>query len=208
MNFVHQSEARFRMTHFQHSVTSLFVKTAVPCFALLFLFMFGGCFPSAQPVSLLVPHKMQTGNLGVPTAAAMVLAYYGDDRSPETLKALAGESKDFEGTYYSDLIAGLKKIGYEWKAKGFDLDHAGFEAGMREIKDALTKARPVLISTSNPPIGKTMVIVGFNDTQKTVEVLDPTTPGSRTLTYDKLEVIWHDDFQNNDRWILLTYPLE
>ena len=40
-------------------------------------------------VLLPVPHIAQEPELCVPTAAAMVLAYYGDERAPREIKTLA-----------------------------------------------------------------------------------------------------------------------
>ena len=175
---------------------------------IILLFLLNSCSSVPQQVLLQVPHKTQTGYLCVPTSASMVLLYYGEDKTPEYLKVLAGKSKDFQGTYYVDMIAGLKKIGYSWKSKGFNLDHAGFEAGILEIKHDLADGRPVLISSSSPPVGHTMVIIGYDDVKKNVSLMDPAKedPGLRILSFESLEQIWHDDFQHNDRWLLVTWP--
>jgi hypothetical protein len=140
----------------------------------------------------------------------MVLAYYGQYESPYYLKDLAGHRKNFSGTYYSDLVAGLRKIGFHWKMKGYSLDHTGFERGMNEIRRDLADNRPVLISTSMPPIGHTMVVIGYDDVERTASLMDPAKfdPGLRILSFEKLEEIWHDDSQHNDRWLLVTWPRE
>lgn len=165
-----------------------------------------GCSRIPSRVSLPVPHIAQKAYLCVPASASMVLEYYGEGISQDSLKELAGHRKDFAGTYYSDMITGLEKIGHHWKAMGFELDSVGFELGLKEIKRNLSAGRPVLISTSKPPGGHTMVVIGYDDRQQVVELMDPASTGSRSMSYKKLENIWHDDFQYNDRWILVTSP--
>src|SRR4051812_44760688 len=73
-----------------------------------------------------VPHIRQEPELCVPTAAAMVLAFYGDPQPPRRLKALAGgrtyvdaSFNDFTMTLYRDLVRGLKTLGYDWREETF-----------------------------------------------------------------------------------------
>jgi hypothetical protein len=184
-----------------------FAKVREISLAALLLFLLDGCSSYPQKVFLSVPHKTQTADLCVPTSASMVLSFYGEEESPQYLKELAGYRADFEGTYYVDMSAGLQKIGYEWKSKGFVLDHTGFERGIKEIKGDLADGRPVLISTSSPPIGHTMVVTSYDDAARNVCLMDPArSPGMRIMTYEDLEKIRHDDFQHNDRWLLVTWP--
>jgi len=177
-------------------------------FLLALFILIVGCSPVPRTMTLRIPHMRQEQNLCVPTSAAMVLAYYGDDITPRQLKELAGYREDFEGTYFSDMIAGLEKIGYKWQAKGFDLDHAGFEIGMQEIIRNIVDKRPVLVSTSSDEIGHTMVVVGYDNVRKVVELMDPASTGSRTISYEKFESVWHEvtAFKNSNRWILVTWP--
>ena len=138
----------------------------------------------------------------------MVLAYFGDEYSPDSLKRLANPNPNFAGTFYVDMISGLQKIGYHWETKGFALDHLGFERGLQAIRVEINARRPVLISTSSPPVGHTMIVSGYDDALQLVELMNPNwpAPGEGTMSYAKLERIWHDDFQHNDRWILITRP--
>ncbi|MDP4198228.1 MAG: C39 family peptidase [Bacteroidota bacterium] len=164
---------------------------------------------SQRTCSLTIPYQPQTkSNYCVPACASMVLEYYGDHYSQDTVKALAKSKSDFTGTYYADLVQGLKSIGYRWEIKTFSLDHLGFEQGLNAIRVALQQHRPVLISTSSPPIGHTKIVCGYNDRLQMVELVDPLwpPPGEGSMSYRQLEDIWHDDFQHTCRSILVTAP--
>ncbi len=167
-----------------------------------------GCAPLPTKISLSVPHKMQKKNLCVPTSTAMVLQYYGDDQDPEYIKGLAGWG-DSNRTRYREIIAGLKAIGYNWKSKNFPTDAWGFKSGIAEIKRNLADSRPVLIDVSKGERGHTMVVAGYDETEKMIELVDPARPsesGFRVISYEELDSIWRDPYQNKNRYMMLTYP--
>ena len=106
-----------------------------------------GCAQLPARSFVVVPHIVQRQNMCVPTAAAMVLRYYGDEETPEHLKALAGSSDQFAGTWYKDMVSGLKRIGYIWRIRSYSTDRPGFRAGLSFIKHELSQCRPPLVST-------------------------------------------------------------
>ncbi len=180
------------------------------CIIVALILLSNGCVTTLpEKASLTIPFQHQISSMYcVPASTSMVLAYYGDHYSQDTLKELATHRPNFEGTFYVDMIAGLHKIGYSWKQKTFGLDHQGFEDGLQAIKFSLMQGRPVLISTSMPPIGHTLIVSGFDDGHQKVELVNSLSdePGMETMSYLDLEKIWHDDFQHKVRSLLITYP--
>jgi hypothetical protein len=70
-----------------------------------------------------VPFISQETLLCVPTSASMVLTFYDDPVSPREIKSLASGRKqhpgevfsDFSITRFSDLLRGLRTMGYAWE---------------------------------------------------------------------------------------------
>lgn len=155
---------------------------------------------------LQVMHKRQAPKMCVPTSASMILAYYGDKNiPPQTLKQLSTPvNSDFDGTYLRDLINGVRSFGYNWELRVFSVDSAGFENGFKEIRQTLDKGNPILLSTSFPPVGHTMVMVGYDTIRREIFLVDPDieAPGRRTLSYTKFKAIWHDDIADCRAFVL------
>ncbi len=152
-----------------------------------------------QHILLSLDHQRQDYNMCVPTAASIVIDYYGEQISPIEIKKLATPpNSDFAGTYYSDLVKGVKALGYEWTVMIYTTDDSGFETGFAEIRSELDMGHPVIVSTSDPPIGHTMVMVGYDTLRKEVSFTDPNrpAPGKRTLTYSEFKNIWHENISN------------
>lgn len=138
----------------------------------------------------------------------MVLGYYGDTISPVKLKELSTpKGSKFEGTYLNDIVAGVKTLGYNWEVRAFPADDSGFVKGFAEIRSALDEGHPVLLSNSSPPIGHTMVMVGYDVYRREVFLVDPNreAPGRRTISYDTFKSIWHEDIAKA-RAFVLTRP--
>src|SRR5262245_27895594 len=110
------------------------MRLTVVVLLLLTLLTLGACStpPPAPVVSerrvyIPIDRIHQEANLCVPTSAAMVLAYFGDPRSPRELKAYSrGRDydpkepfNDFTQTYYRDMVAGMRKAGYSWAHRNF-----------------------------------------------------------------------------------------
>lgn len=149
-------------------------------------------------VRLDVPHIRQGTNLCVPTSAAMVLRYFGEDADPHALKALAEghkpqarRNRDF--TYWADMNHALRQLGYRWRIKDYPRTNAGFSAGMRDMRAHLRKGLPVLIDVHMGP-GHTFVVMGYDDARQLVFVRDPDIPGnrSRQISYANLRDNWHN----------------
>jgi hypothetical protein len=98
-------------------------------------------------------------------------------------------------------------LGYNWEVKTFSPDDSGFLAGFAEIMSALDAGHPILLSTSSPPIGHTMVMVGYDIYRREIFLIDPNreAPGKRTISFDTFKTIWHEDIAKA-RAFVLTRP--
>jgi hypothetical protein len=153
-------------------------------------------------VHLDVPFLAQETLLCVPTSAAMVLAFYGDDEPPRKLKALAnGRSydpaapfTDFTITPFASLIRGLRTLGYDWRDSALPTTSEGFEQGMAVIRSDLRAGRPVLVDISYSGVGHTFVLTGFDDTKQRIYFVDPAAPapGRNSAAYSEFEAAWNE----------------
>lgn len=161
-------------------------------------------------VLLKVPHLAQGKNLCAPASASMVLQYYGQSVSQEKVKELANsvtKNPDFAGTYYIDIVNGLKKIGVEWTHREYKADAAGFEAGMNDLIKSLDAGRPVIIDTQIPPDGHTLVVNGYDQRRKLISLVDPLipAPGLRQIGYEEFIDIWRS-LTVDSRGAMFTQP--
>jgi hypothetical protein len=158
--------------------------------------------PDQQAVALAVPHIRQEKNLCVPTSAAMVLGFFGDQRSPRELKVLSGGRPydpsapfdDFSSTWFKDIVTGLRRIGYVWSEGYFSNDAAGFEKGLTAMELSLDRGNPVLVDTSFVKTeGHTFVVVGVDRKAAQLRIIDPDrpAPGVRIMTMKDFEAVWN-----------------
>ncbi len=156
-------------------------------------------------------YKQSTGsNLCVPTCAAMVLRWYGDLKTPVELKALSTPpDSDFAGTYFHDMVNGVAKLGYAWSIKSYPTTDQGFEDGFRDIQNSLVNRCAVLVDLHIPPIGHTVLIVGFNPKTEQIICLDPLLdqPGVKTSSYKTFKEEWRSVISDN-RGAIYTKPQE
>jgi len=162
-------------------------------------------------VLLNVQHQNQLENMCVPTCASMVLDYYGELVSPERLRTLSiYDSYTFAGLYYQDLINGLNKLGYAWEIRvipyGKKFDKT-FYSALKEIEKALDNHHPVIISTTSPPIGHSVLVVGYFQSKKLFFINDPAKIGivDQVISIKTLKRIWHEEMSAYRAWIL-TQP--
>jgi len=158
--------------------------------------------PQSSSASLKIPHLRQETLLCVPTAAAMVLAYYGDPQSPRRLKALAVGSEyspgqpftDYSITPYVALISGLGRLGYQWEQVTLPQTEDGFRRGISLIEADLANGRPPLVDISVGGIGHTLVVSGFDSQRQRLAFVDPDLPepGVSSATYTEFEAVWNE----------------
>jgi hypothetical protein len=146
----------------------------------------------------------------------MVLAYYGDPRTPRELKVLSRRKSydprrpfdDFTFTWWRDLIRGLERLRYSWIEYTYPNDDGGFRAGLREIQTRLRSDEPVLVDIALYG-SHTLVVVGYDEARRLVFLRDPNLPppGYRVLTFAELESVWNGRSYGLDaRPALFTRP--
>lgn len=158
--------------------------------------------PLPSSASLKIPHLRQETLLCVPTAAAMVLAYYGDPQSPRRVKALASGSDyspgqpftDYSITPYVALISGLERLGYQWEQVTLPQTEDGLRRGISLIEADLADGRPPLVDISVGGIGHTLVVSGFDSQRQRLAFVDPDLPepGVSSATYQEFDAVWNE----------------
>lgn len=183
-----------------------------------------GCSSSAGPAPiqsysrtvLAVQHLHQEPMLCVPTSAAMVLAFYGDPRSPRLLKSLAAGRfydpnvpfTDFTITSYNGIVSAVRSLGYGWAQHTFDNDDVGFKNGLDLIESELRLGHPVLVDATLPS-GHTFVIRGFDTDKSALFAVDPDAPapGQREISFTEFKAVWNENaYGNNFRALIVTQP--
>ena len=124
-----------------------------------------------------VPMVQQKGNYCVPASAAMIAGFHKIKTNQEQLAELSSEmSASNLGTYPSDMILAMQKLGFvahalQWK------DRAAFkEEILPEIRRALYETGPIYISFRPNvfgSIGHGCVIVGFDDRKEELHFYNP-----------------------------------
>ena len=157
------------------------------------------------------------GNIA--TCSSMVLNSFGDKVNPREVYCWAsGEqyapTKDrytWEDYWYSEVAAGIGRIGYQWVFKSpFRNTSFDFQAGIQEIKNNLDKGCPVIVSVTwnetRRDKFRAVIINGYDDSTKRVYITDPSiaSPGLRIISYKNLEKICHTLDGTDIRYIMLT----
>lgn len=148
-----------------------------------------------QFVFLRIQHLRQGKNLCVPTSASMALLYFGKRLSPTRIKELANsvtEKPEFAGTYFEDLVNGLKQDGINWDLEYYDTTKNGFDTGLAAIRASLDAGNPVIVDTKIPPVGHTVLINGYDPHRQLISIVDPLipSPGLRKLSYSEFMANW------------------
>ena len=176
-----------------------------------------GQLPSISTTNDLdVKYLRQEDLLCVPTSASMIMAFYGDHHSPRKLKTMSRGIEysssmpfdDFTIAYYRDIIRAARTLGYEWHEQVFEDNDFGFRRGLAVVKDELVRRHPVMIDLSMPE-GHTIVITGFDERARAINVVDPnvSAPGRYSISYDDLRAMWNEHaFNGNFRSLVTTSP--
>jgi hypothetical protein len=170
-----------------------------------------------KKVDLKIGFIQQERLLGVPTSAAIIMRYYGDEQSPRKLKKMSRGTAyvasepfdDFSITFYRDIVKAAADLGYSWHEKAFADDEFGFQKALETIKRELQHGRPLMIDVSAPE-GHTVVVSGFDETLQSIFVVDPNiaAPGRYSISYARLQSIWNEHaFRRNFRSLVITSPL-
>ena len=125
----------------------------------------------------------------------MVLLHFGRRVPPEQIKSRANAvtaNPDFAGTYFIDIVKGLKTVGCDWSTTAYAADAEGFQRGFAAIIASLDEGNPVIIDANVPPDGHTVVVNGYDPNRKLVSIVDPfiPAPGLRQVTYADFMQLW------------------
>ena len=157
------------------------------------------------------------GNIA--TCSSMVLNSFGDKVNPREVCCWAsGEqyapTKDrynWEDYWYSEVAAGIGRIGYQWVFKSpFRNTPFDFQSGIREIQNNLDNGCPVIVSVTLNATRRdkfrAVLINGYDDSAKRVYITDPSiaSPGLRIISYKNLEKIWHSLDGTDVRYVMFT----
>lgn len=167
-------------------------------------------------VELAVDHIGQEAMQAVPTAAAMILHYYGDPRPAREVKSLAhGRTydealpfNDFTVTAYDDLLRGIGQLGYGWIERRYAVTAEGLDHGLRAITESLADGRPVLADVSVPE-GHAFVVRGFDAAARELHIVDPKAPapGRYSMSYAAFGEVWNESaYGRTGRYLILTRP--
>lgn len=170
----------------------------------------------AKDIDLRVPYIKQETNLCVPTSAAMVLSYYGQQHLPREIKTWSRGQEyqselpfsDFTATFFPDLILGLHNHGIDWIVVVFPNDELGFKSGIKQIKNQLDMGFPVIVDTALFR-GHTFVITGYNSDGATWIIADPNKdfPGRSEIRNEDFYSIWNSvPVGSNRRGAIFTKP--
>lgn len=131
----------------------------------------------------------------------MILDYFGDSVSPREIKSLsrgltytpAQPFHDFTITFFRDMIAGLRTLGYSWLEKDYPADERGLRRGIADIERSLDAGMPVIIDTSPGNGPHSFVVSGYSKRDEAFYAIDPSKPppGFRVVNFDELSAIWN-----------------
>lgn len=154
----------------------------------------------AEQYLLKINHIRQAPMLCVPASVAMVLDYYGEKVDQKELKRKIEdvEFKDddrrlYKGTNFWKVERALKKMGYKWDTKDFDINNGN--AGIALIKSEITQGRPVLVAIDVKYGQHVVVVKGY--TEKDIIVSDPGELDSTTkYSFKEFRKIWRNDSES------------
>jgi len=114
-----------------------------------------------------VPMVEQKGNFCVPASATMVAGYHGIETDQDEVARLSSEmSASNEGTYPSDMLLAMNKLGFEGRPLYWKTSEEFFTSILPAIRQQLFEAGPIYISFKPGVFGSMghgCVIVGYDD---------------------------------------------
>lgn len=114
-----------------------------------------------------VPLVKQKGNYCVPASATMIAGFHGIKTDQDQVAKLSSEmSASNQGTYPSDMLLAMEKLGFKGRALHWRKEAEFTETVLPQIRRALFDSGPIYISF-NPYVfgsmGHGCVIVGYDD---------------------------------------------
>lgn len=123
-----------------------------------------------------VPMVKQKGNYCVPASATMIAGFHGIETDQDQVAKLSSEaSESNQGTYPSDMILAMQKLGFEGQALHWKEDTFSKEA-LPQIRRALIESGPIYISFRPGVFGEMghgCVIIGYNNRREELTFHNP-----------------------------------
>ncbi len=124
-----------------------------------------------------VPMVKQKGNYCVPASAAMIAGFHGIETDQDQVAELSSEmSASNQGTYPSDMLLAMEKLGFSGHARHWKKEKEFAEAVLPEIRRALFETGPIYVSF-RPNVfggmGHGCVIIGYNDRKEELYFHNP-----------------------------------
>lgn len=114
-----------------------------------------------------VPMVKQKANFCVPASATMIAIFHGIETDQDQVAELSSEmSANNQGTYPSDMLLAMQKLGFEGRTLQWKDDADFLENALPQIRRALFETGPVYISFRPNVFGSMghgCVIVGYDD---------------------------------------------
>lgn len=124
-----------------------------------------------------VPMVTQKGNFCVPASASMIAGYHGIETDQDEVAQLSSEASiSNEGTYPSDMLLAMEKLGFEGHALLWKDEDTFYQTALPAIRRALVQTGPVYISFNPNVFGTTghgCVIIGYNDRREEMVFHNP-----------------------------------
>lgn len=160
---------------------------------------------STESITLNVKHQVQETMLCMPTSASMMLSKLGWNFHPRQIKlASLGKTwygpsapfNDYTGMTFMGLQTALQKLGIRSMCTTYS--DQNFTIGLEDIKNSIRRGYPVVLGTTvQVYYGHAVLVIGFNEKNKTVVIDNPAyqAPGVVYYSYDDMKnKYWNNKF--------------
>jgi hypothetical protein len=149
-------------------------------------------------VQLRVTPVWHQPNLCMPACASMMLSTFGWNYHQREIKLLSlnkpyyglkAPFSDYTPMTPDQLVYAVSKINQKWTTVYYNDHPELYDAYLNGIKNSLRKGYPVLVGIGLHAI----IVTGFNDSKKTITVVDPACNVTRSKfvhSYEYFEKIW------------------
>jgi hypothetical protein len=124
-----------------------------------------------------VPMVKQKGNFCVPASATMIAGFHNIKTDQDEVAQLSSEaSSSNEGTYPSDMLLAMEKLGFNGHAQLWEDAAAFYKTALPAIRRALVETGPIYISFKPNvfgAMGHGCIIVGYNDRREEMTFHNP-----------------------------------
>lgn len=140
--------------------------------------------PEIKPTLLDVPHFLQSDDSTCgPASLRMVFAYYGVDRSEQSISQACKHTYEL-GCQGEDMVCAAEMFGFDAFIKN--------NSTVRELREYVNRGIPVIVDwfCGDPPEGHSSVVIGVSN--KNVYILDPWLEEMRVVAIEDFRRCWFD----------------